>query len=117
MLRRKGDGWERILAYGQADSLTTQPLGIEGDGKSALMLSSVGRDKSALMRVDLADGSTTVVGESPKADVQDVWTDPRTRTPEAYSVNHLRNSYTPLDARAAKDIETLSKALGGDSAW
>ena len=44
VLRRKGDGWERILAYGQADSLTTQPLEIEGDGKSALMLSSVGRD-------------------------------------------------------------------------
>ncbi|MCK7474133.1 MAG: hypothetical protein MZV49_12760 [Rhodopseudomonas palustris] len=36
--------WERILAYGQADSLTTQPLEIEGDGKSALLLSSVGRD-------------------------------------------------------------------------
>jgi len=114
ILRRKGDGWERILAYGQADSLTTQPLGIEGDGKSALMLSSVGRDKSALMRVDLADGSTTVIGESPKANVQDVWTDPRTRTPEAYSVNYLRNAYVPVVPEAAKDIELLSKALSGD---
>jgi len=38
ILRRKGEGWERILAYGQADSLTTQPIDIEGDGKSALML-------------------------------------------------------------------------------
>jgi dipeptidyl aminopeptidase/acylaminoacyl peptidase len=114
ILRRTGDGWERILAYGQADSLTTQPLGIEGDGKSALMLSSVGRDKSALMRVQLADGATAVVGESPKADVQDVWTDPRTRVPEAYSVNHLRNSYVPVVPEAAKDIDTLSRALGGD---
>ena len=114
ILRRKGDGWERILSYGQADSLTTQPLGIEGDGKSALMLSSVGRDKSALMRVDLADGSTTVIGESPKANVQDVWTDPRTRTPEAYSVNYLRNAYVPVVPEAAKDIELLSKALSGD---
>jgi dipeptidyl aminopeptidase/acylaminoacyl peptidase len=114
ILRRKGDGWERILAYEQADSLTTQALVVEGDGKSALLLSSVGRDTSALMRVNLADGASTVVGESPKADVQDVWTDPRTRTPEAYSVNHLRNSYTPLIPEAAKDIDTLSKALGGD---
>jgi len=114
ILRRKGEGWERILAYGQADSLTTQALEIEGDGKSALMLSSVGRDTAALMRVNLADGATTVVGESPKADVQDVWTDPRTRAPEAYSVNYLRNTYAPLVPEAAKDIDTLSKALGGD---
>ncbi len=114
ILRRKGDGWERILAYGQADSLTTQPLDITSDGKSALMLSSVGRDTAALMRVNLADGATAVVGESPKADVQDVWTDPRTREPEAYSVNHLRNTYKSLVPEAAKDIDTLSKALGGD---
>ena len=114
ILRRKGDGWERILAYGQADSLTMQPLGIEGDGKSALLLSSVDRDKTALMRVNLADGATTVIGESPKADVQDVWTDPRTRTPEAYSVNHLRNTFVPVVPEAEKDIATLSKALGGD---
>jgi dipeptidyl aminopeptidase/acylaminoacyl peptidase len=114
ILRRKGDGWERILAYGQADSLTTQALGIEGDGKSALVLSSVGRDTSALMSVSLADGSTKVIGESSKADVQDVWTDPRTRQPEAYSVNFLRNTYVPLVPEAKKDIETLSKALGGD---
>ena len=116
ILRRKGDGWERILAYGQADSLTTRPLDITGDGKSALMLSSVGRDTAALVRVNLADGSTAVVGESPKADVQDVWTDPRTREPEAYSVNHLRNTYMSLVPEAAKDIDTLSKALGGDFA-
>jgi dipeptidyl aminopeptidase/acylaminoacyl peptidase len=114
ILRRKGEGWERILAYGQADSLTTQPIDIEGDGKSALMLSSVGRDKAALMRVNLADGSTAVLGESSQADVQGVWLDPRSRTPEAYSVNYLRSTYAPLEPEAAKDIEVLSKALSGD---
>ena len=114
ILRRKGEGWERVLAYGQADSLTTQPLDIEGDGKSALMLSSVGRDKAALIRVNLTDGSTAVLGESSQADVEGVWLDPRTRTPEAYSVNYLRSTYAALEPEAAKDIETLSKALSGD---
>jgi dipeptidyl aminopeptidase/acylaminoacyl peptidase len=114
ILRRAGDGWERILAYGQADSLTTQPIGIEGDGKSALLLSSVGRDKAAVTRVRLADGATSVVAESDKADVQDLWLDPRTRTPEAYGVNYLRSNYLPLIPEAARDIEILSKALGGD---
>ena len=114
ILRRAGDKWERILAYGQADSLTTQPIEIEGDGKSALLLSSVDRDKAAVTRVRLADGATSVVAESDKADVQDLWLDPRTRTPEAYGVNYLRSTYVPLIPEAAKDIETLSKALGGD---
>jgi dipeptidyl aminopeptidase/acylaminoacyl peptidase len=114
ILRRSGDRWERILAYGQADSLTTQALEIEGDGLSALLLSSVGRDKAAVTRVRLADGATTVVAESDKADVESLWLDPRTRTPEAYAVNYLRNTYAPLVPEAAKDIETLSKALGGD---
>jgi dipeptidyl aminopeptidase/acylaminoacyl peptidase len=116
ILRRSGDKWERILAYGQADSLTTQPLGIEGDGQAALLLSSVGRDKAAITRVRLADGATSVVAESDKADVQDLWSDPRTRTPEAFAVNYLRSTYTPLIPEAARDIETLSKALGGDFA-
>jgi len=114
ILRRKGDGWERMLAYGQSDSLTTQPIDIEADGKSALMLSSVGRDKAALIRVNLADGSTSLLAESGRADVQGVWLDPRSRTPEAYAVNYLRSTYEPLVPEAAKDIETLSKALSGD---
>ena len=37
-----------------------------------------------------------------------------TRTPEAYSVNYLRSTYAALEPEAAKDIETLSKALSGD---
>jgi len=97
ILRRKGEGWERILAYGQADSLTTQPIDIEGDGKSALMLSSVGRDKAALLRVNLADGSTAVLGESSQADVQGVWLDPRSRTRRLLGqlpAQHLRTART-----------------------
>jgi dipeptidyl aminopeptidase/acylaminoacyl peptidase len=55
-----------------------------------------------------------MVAESDQADVDGLWLDPRTRTPEAYSVNYLRSTYTPLVAEAAKDIATLSKAMGGD---
>jgi dipeptidyl aminopeptidase/acylaminoacyl peptidase len=114
ILRRTGEGWERILAYGQADTLTTQPIAVEGNGRSALLLSSVDRDKAAVLRVDLTDGKVSTVAESEKADVEGVWLDPRTLAPEAYSVNYLRSIVVPLIPEAAKDIETLSKALGGD---
>jgi dipeptidyl aminopeptidase/acylaminoacyl peptidase len=110
--RRTDKGWESFLKYGNVDSLTTQPITIEGDGKTALMLSSVERDKGALVRVDLASGKQTLVAESPKADIANVWTDPRTREPQAYVVDYLTAEHHPLIPAVGKDIERLKKALG-----
>ncbi|MBV8804268.1 MAG: hypothetical protein JO042_04460, partial [Sinobacteraceae bacterium] len=69
-------GWESLFKYGRDDSLTTRPIVVEEGGSSALMLSSMGRDKGALVRVDLSNGKQTVVGESDKADVSNVWLEP-----------------------------------------
>ena len=109
--RRTDKGWESFLKYGQADSLTTQPIIIEGNGTSALMLSSVGRDKGALVRVDLATGNQTVVAESSKADIADVWTSPRTREAQVYVVDYLTAEHHPLDAAVGKDLEKLAAAV------
>ncbi len=110
--RRGEKGWEKLLEYGQEDSLTTAPIVVEGDGRTALLLSAVGRDKAALVRAELANGKLSVVGESDKADVQDVWIDPRTHEPQAYSVNYLQPQLTPLTPDAGKDIERLRSTLG-----
>jgi dipeptidyl aminopeptidase/acylaminoacyl peptidase len=112
LYRRTDQGWESFLRYGQTDSLTMRPLVIEEGGNTALLLSSVGRDKAALVRVDLGTGKQTVVGQSDKADVSDVWLDPRTRTPQAYGVEYLTEEFEPLTPAAAKDIEHLKAALG-----
>lgn len=112
LYRRADQGWESFLKYGQSDSLTMRPLVIEEGGNTALLLSSVGRDKAALVRVDLGTGKQTVVGQSDKADVSDVWLDPRTRTPQAYGVEYLTEEFEPLTPAAAKDIEHLKAALG-----
>jgi dipeptidyl aminopeptidase/acylaminoacyl peptidase len=110
--RRTDKGWESFLKYGQADSLTTQPIVVEGNGTSALMLSSVGRDKGALVRVDLATGKQSVVAESSKADIADVWTSPRTREAQVYVVDYLTAEHHPLDAAVGKDLEKLAAAVG-----
>ena len=112
LYRRTDQGWEGLLQYAQADSLTMRPLVIEEGGNTALLLSAVGRDKAALVRVDLTSGKQTVVGQSDRADVSDVWLDPRTRTPQAYGVEYLAEEYEPLTPAAAKDIEHLKAALG-----
>ena len=76
------------------------------------MQSSVGRDKSALVRVDIATGKTKVLGASEQADVESVWTDPRTNT-RAGLLGELSQA---RDHRAQpcgqKDVDLLTKELG-----
>jgi dipeptidyl aminopeptidase/acylaminoacyl peptidase len=112
IFRKAGGKWVSLLKYGQEDSLTTATIGVEGTGTTALMQSSVGRDKSALVRVDLATGKTTVLGASEQADVETVWTDPRTRVPQAYTVNYLKPEIVVLSPGVKKDVELLTKELG-----
>jgi dipeptidyl aminopeptidase/acylaminoacyl peptidase len=115
-LRRAGGKWVSLLKFGQADSLTTSSVGIEGSGTTALMQSSVGRDKAALVRVDIASGKTTVLGASEQADVETIWTDPKDRTPQAYTVNYLKPEITVLKPGLQKDVDHLTKELG-DGFW
>jgi dipeptidyl aminopeptidase/acylaminoacyl peptidase len=110
--RRGEKGWEKLLEYGQEDSLTTSPIVVESDGRTALLVSAVGRDKAALVRAELATGKLSVIGQSDKADVEGIWLDPRTQEPQAYSVNYLNPEITPLTPDAAKDIERLRATLG-----
>lgn len=112
ILRRSEDGWVRVLAYGQEDSLNTQPLAVSSDGKSALVYSSVGRDKTALERINLSTGERTVVAASARSDISDVWLDPQTREPLAWADNYLQTQYYALTPAIGKDIEKLSAALG-----
>jgi len=112
LYRQTDKGWESFLEYGQEDSITTQPLVIEGDGQTALLLSAAGRDKAALVRVDLASGTQDVVAESKQADVAEVWIDPRTHEPQAYAVDYLHTEISPLTPDARKDIERLRSTLG-----
>jgi dipeptidyl aminopeptidase/acylaminoacyl peptidase len=110
--RNTGKGWESLLKYGRDDSLTTRPVVVEEGGNSALFLSSIGRDKAALVRVDLSSGKQTVVGESDKADISDVWLEPRTRKLEAFAVEYMTTEVTPIAPAIGKDIERLKAALG-----
>jgi len=112
ILRRTPGGWERVLKVGQSDTLTTAPVTIEQGGKTALMRSSVDRDTSALVRLDLGTGDVTTIAQDARADVADVWLEPRTRALQAYTVEYLTVTHSALDPAVAKDIEALTRALG-----
>jgi dipeptidyl aminopeptidase/acylaminoacyl peptidase len=112
IFRKAGGKWVSLLKYGQEDSLTTNIVGIEGSGATALMTSSVGRDKAALVRVDITSGVSTVLGSSEQADVDAVWVDPRTRAPQAYTVTYLKPEVSVIDKAVQKDVDLLSRELG-----
>ena len=58
------------------DSLTTSPAGFTADGKTLYWIDSRGRNTAALIAQDVATGSTTVLAESPKADISGTLTIP-----------------------------------------
>ncbi|MBV9912399.1 MAG: S9 family peptidase [Sinobacteraceae bacterium] len=110
--RDTGGKWESLLKYGREDSLTTRPIAIEEKGDTALLLSSLDRDKAALVRLDLRSGKQKVIGESREADVSEVWLEPRTHEPQAYGYEYLTTRITALTPAVAADIERLTAALG-----
>jgi pimeloyl-ACP methyl ester carboxylesterase len=58
-------------------------LGVTPDDRGLWLLSSRGRDRAALVRVDLATGTETLVHEDPRLDVEGVAMNPEARQPLA----------------------------------
>lgn len=112
---RPADGeWRRLFGVPPDDALASIPLAVEADGRTFLMLDSTERDRVNLVRVDFETGMKTVLGESPRADVADVWIDPATNAPEAFAAEYLRREWRALDPDAQADLEFLGRQLSGD---
>jgi dipeptidyl aminopeptidase/acylaminoacyl peptidase len=112
--RAADGGWTRLFEIPFEDAMSASPIAFEGDGRSFLMFDTTGRDRSALVRVDTETGLKTVLGESARADVVDVWLDPSTSAPEAFATEYLRREWRALDAEAQADLEFLDRQLTGD---
>jgi len=106
--------WSSLFTIPFEDAMSSRPIAIEASGASFLMLDSTGRDRAALVRVDLTTGAKTVLGESARADVVDVWLDPGTNAPEAFAAEYLRREWRALDPDAQADLEFLGAQLTGE---
>lgn len=109
-----GGRWTSLFTIPLEDTQTARPIAFAADGASFLMLDSTGRDRAALVRVDAATGVKTVLGESARADVDDVWLDPATNTPHAYAAEYLRPEWRALDNDGQADLDFLDRQLTGD---
>jgi len=115
ILARSLEGeWRSLFVVPPEDALASTPLAVEADGRTFLMLDSTGRDRANLVRVDMETGAKTVLGESARADVSDVWLDPATNAPEAFAAEYLRREWRALDPDAQADLEFLGRQLSAD---
>lgn len=88
----EGGGWRTIVKGTTEDAFWVSgkpPVGATW----AWAVSNLGRDKQAMVRLDLKTGAETLVYEDPKADVTNLWLDEFT--------------YKPLAARSAPDYPTV----------
>jgi dipeptidyl aminopeptidase/acylaminoacyl peptidase len=109
----KGD-WAEFLKIEKDDSLTSAPIAFTGDNTHFLMLDSSGRDKSALLMVNVDTDERTVVAESDVGDINEAILDPQTNEPLAYAVNYQRTEWFGLNDTVAKDLARLRDALTGE---
>ena len=105
---------EPVLTVPFADSMTTGPQHVTADGKAYYLTSSIGRDRAALFRVDLATGAQTLVAEHAKADIGGALVDQRSLEVVAASVTHLRQEWIAIDPKAGADLTWLGDQLKSD---
>lgn len=104
---------EPFMTVPGGDSLTTGTAGFTGDGRTLYLLDSRERDKSGLFAKDMETGKTTLVAESGKADVGGTLRNPKTGVVEAYSVDYLKEEWTPVGDAVKADIAFLNTEIKG----
>jgi len=109
-----GSALEQIMVVEHEDDLTTHPVGFTQDAGTLYWISSIGRDKAALLARDWQTGAERLLAEHPKADISTVIANPRTRVVEAAGAQHLRLDWIPLDERIASDLKHLQGSLPGE---
>ena len=106
-------GWESFLTIPPDDALTTSFGQVARDGVTAYGVDSRGRDKAALVALDIPSGEVTVMAADERADVEQIVTHPETGEALAYAVNYSTMEWMPVAEGIGEDLDTLTGELGG----
>jgi acetyl esterase/lipase len=118
VLRHASGRFQDMLRIPHEDSLGTNFLSCNAAGDAVFAYSSIGRDRTALLRVDWATGRQVVLAEHPKADIDEFLVNPVTDEVEAASADHLRREWLPVAGGEAayRDLDFLRRRLPGEIA-
>jgi dipeptidyl aminopeptidase/acylaminoacyl peptidase len=115
----KAGGWETLIGVGPEDALTTEPVVLDKTGRKLYLKDSRGRDKAALVEVDLATAAGAakkgrVVFEPDRADVSAVLTHPRDHTIQAVAQTYERTEWKAIDPKVEASLAEIQKLAKGD---
>jgi dipeptidyl aminopeptidase/acylaminoacyl peptidase len=104
--------WRSWMKVELEDILTF--ISFTADGKSAYLLSSIGRDTGQVVERDIRTGKETVIAGSDQVDAFEVMTHPRRHIVQAVSFMPGRREWTVVDPLVKADFEAITKLDNGD---
>lgn len=108
------DDWTLYDQFAGEDVLTTNPVGLDAEGKILYMIDSRGRDTAAAVAIDLDSGERHVLATDERADASDALTHPRERRVQAVAFNYKRKRWQILDERVQDDLDHLNRVEDGE---
>lgn len=110
---RDGQEWRELFCFLREDASVSGPVAINAEGTALFMNDSRGRNTAALVRMDLASGTTKVLAANTHADIGDLILDWATWEPLAYSYVLGRQVHVGLAPEIQADLDFLeSNRLG-----
>lgn len=111
LMRWEPDGtWSRFLEIPAEDAMTTELQAISSDGRSAFLIDTRGRDKAALVEIDIATRETRVLAEDPEVDIERGVYEPGNGRPLAAVAVAARRRWHMVDPAWAFDLDHLGAA-------
>ncbi|MBI4590544.1 MAG: S9 family peptidase [Candidatus Rokubacteria bacterium] len=101
-------GWVMLQRF-DLEEFNVQMLGLTPDDRGLWLLSSRGRDRLSLVRVDIATGTESLVYEDPKLDLEWAIMSERTRAPLAVVTYPGRQAIHVFDPSLETDLQLLRR--------
>jgi dipeptidyl aminopeptidase/acylaminoacyl peptidase len=111
---RRDNGWIAFDRVPITDIDSTHFIDFSDDCKTLYMLDTRGRDKAALVAVDMATRQSTVLAQDDAADIVAVEFEPRSRRPLAAVAISDRKHWHAIEPSAAADLAMLARYGAGD---
>ncbi len=108
------NSWTSFTKVPMEDAMTTNPIGLDKDGKHLFMLDSRKRNTAALTAVDVTTGVARVLAEDPRADISGVIAHPTEKNIQAVQSTFLRRTWQVLDKSIQGDLDLLAKVADGE---
>ena len=112
--RRPGGTWGRFITIPRGEIDATRLLGFSDDGKILYLFDTRGRDKAALVAMDMATRRARVLAEDPDADLTRAFFHRVTRRPLAGGAMVDRRRWHAVDPGFAADLKAIHTSTSGD---